>query len=83
MGEEPTPRQVLYGLVATGFHLVVGVLAVASASLAPEWWNIAVAVLWAAVAILVAMRWRSTGMVLGVTVTTFILWTVGAAIVLT
>lgn len=83
MGEEPTPRQVLYGLVAAGFHLVVGVLAVASASLAPGWWNIAVAVLWAAVAILVAMRWRSTGMVLGVTVTTFILWTVGAAIVLT
>ena len=49
---EPSPRQVLYALVAGGFLLVVAVLVVgaAAAGLVPIWWTIAMAVAVAVVA---------------------------------
>jgi hypothetical protein len=82
VAEEPTPRQVLYGLVAVGFLVVVAILAVASARLAPAWWNWSVAVVWVTGAVVVALRWRRIGTALGVGVGVFVMWTVGAVVVL-
>lgn len=80
---EPTPRQVLYALVAGGFHVVAGLLAAASAPLAPAWWTIGFATVWLAVAVFVGLRWRRTGTVLALSIATFVSWTIGAAILLT
>lgn len=82
MAEEPTPRQVLYGLVASGFHLVVGLLVLTSAPMAPTPWNVAVAAVWVVVGAVVALRWRRTGLILALTLATFAAWTTGAIIVL-
>lgn len=82
MRPEPSPRQVLYALVAGGFHLVVGILAWGSSGLAPSWWNATVVVVWVAVSVVVVWRWRKTGMVLGLTMGEFVLWTIGAAVLL-
>lgn len=81
--DEPTPRQVLYALVAGGFYLVVLVLAgaAAAAGLAPTWWSVSVGVAWVvAVAVSVA-RWRRTGTVLGLSIGLFVIWTVGTLVV--
>jgi uncharacterized membrane protein YhhN len=82
VAEEPTPRQVLYGLVAAGFHLVVAILAVASARLGPAWWNWSVAVVWVVGAVVIASRWRRIGTALTVAVGVFLMWAVGAVVVL-
>ncbi|CAN5814243.1 hypothetical protein BH23ACT5_BH23ACT5_05800 [soil metagenome] len=82
MIEEPTPRQVLYGLVAGAFHGVVGVLAVGSARLAPVWWTATVGVGWVAIAVILVWRWRRTGLVLGLSLGGFFVWTAGAALLL-
>lgn len=82
-GAGATPRQVLYGLVAAAFHLVVGVLGWSSAGLAPTWWNWALAVVWVVVAVFLVARWRRTGPVLALTIAEFVAWTIGAAILLT
>lgn len=79
----PTPRQVLYGLVSAAFHAVVGVLAWGSIGLVPSWWNWAVAVTWVGLAGFLVARWRRTGLALGLTIGEFVVWTVGAAILLT
>jgi hypothetical protein len=83
MVEEPTPRQVLYAMVAGAFHVVVGILAVASAGLAPAWWTVAVGLGWAILALVIVWKWRRTGLVLGMSIFGFIVWTAGAAILLT
>lgn len=80
MAEAPTPRQVLYAVVAAGFHVVVGVLIVASSALYPGWWTAASAVVWAVLAVLIGLRWRRTGLVLGVSILGFVAWTAGAAL---
>jgi hypothetical protein len=79
-GTQPTPRQVLYGLVAAGFHLVVGVLGWGSAGLAPAWWNWGLAVVWVVLAGYLLFRWRRTGVALALTIGEFVAWTIGAAI---
>lgn len=79
----PTPRQVLYGLVAAAFHVVVGVLGWGSAGLAPSWWNWGLAALWLTVGGFLVARWRRTGLALALTIGEFVAWTVGAAILLT
>ncbi len=82
-GAGPTPRQVLYGLVAGAFHVVVAVLGWSSAGLAPTWWNWALAVVWVVVAGVLVVRWRRTGLALALTIGEFVVWTIGAAVLLT
>jgi hypothetical protein len=79
----PTERQVLYALVALGFHAVVAVL-VAGAAIAgsvPQWWTITMTIAWVAVVAVVAPRWRLTGRVLGSTILLFVIWTIGTLVV--
>lgn len=82
MKPEPTPRQVLYALVAGGFVVVTAVLAVgaASAGLVPTWWSATLAALIGLSAIYVAVRWRRTGQVLMVALGVFVIWMVGTLI---
>lgn len=79
---EPSPRQLLYAMVAAGFHIVVGVLVIGSAPLAPTWWTATMVMVWIVVAGILARRWRHTGLVLAVSLGGFIAWTVGAAVLL-
>lgn len=69
-------------MVAAGFHFVVAVLIAGSARLAPGWWTAVCAIGWLVIAAVVARRWRRTGLVLGLTLGGFIIWTAGAAILL-
>ena len=69
-------------MVTAGFHLVVGILGVASAGLAPTWWSVMVGVYWVAAALVIGLRWRRTGLVLGLSLAGFVAWTIGAAILL-
>lgn len=75
----PTERQVLYALVALGFHLVTAVLWVGATAvgLSPRWWTVAFGVVWCAAAIWGVTAWRRTGPVLGVTVLVLLGWVVG------
>ena len=77
---EPSPRQLLYAMVAAGFHVVVGVLVIGSAPLAPTWWTATMAMVWIVGAGILALCWRRTGLVLAVSLGGFIAWTVGAAV---
>lgn len=83
MAEEPTARQVLYGFVAAAFQLVVGVLVAASAPLAPRWWTVTIGSVWLVVTLLLIRHGRRTGLALSLSVSIFVLWTAGAAVVLT
>jgi hypothetical protein len=80
---EPSPRQVLYALVAAGFQVVVAVLiaGAAVARLVPGWWTATTTVGWLVVAATGASGWRRTGRVLGSTVGLFLGWTVGTLVV--
>lgn len=82
MTDEASPRQLLYAMVGAGFHLVVGILAAASAALVPGWWTATVTVFWIVAAAIIGLRWRSTGLVLGLSLGGFIAWTIGAAVLL-
>lgn len=79
---EPTPRQVLYALVAGGFLLVVaGLVAGAAVSgLVPTWWTVATGATVALVSIWSAANWRRTARVLLGAIGIFLLWTVGTLI---
>lgn len=79
---EPSPRQLLYAMVAAGFHVVVGVLVIGSAPLAPPWWTTTMVLLWIVIAGTLALRWRRTVLALSVSLGGFIAWTVGAAVLL-
>jgi hypothetical protein len=76
---EPSPRQVLYGLVAAGFLAVVAVLVVgaAVAGLVPTWWTVVMGAAVVLVAIWSALRWRRTGPVLGASVGLLVCWVIG------
>ena len=80
---EPTPRQVLYGLVAAGFLVVVLVLIVgaASAGLTPTWWTVATSILLLLVGTWSALRWRRTVPVLLASIALLLIWTVGTLLV--
>jgi hypothetical protein len=80
---EPTPRQVLYALVAGGFILVVAVLVVgaAVAGLVPIWWTWLSGGLTGLLAVCTAIQWRMTGRVLGLSIGMFVFWTVGTLLV--
>jgi hypothetical protein len=80
---DPTPRQVLYALVAGAILLVVAVLVIGAAvsGLVPDWWT------WATGAILVlitawsAFNWRRTAVVLMAAIGLFLAWSIGTLIV--
>jgi len=76
---EPTPRQVLYALVAGGFVIVVAILTIggAMAGLVPAWWSVVLGLLIAIAAIWIAFRWRRTGPVLLIAIGLFLVWMVG------
>lgn len=76
---EPTPRQVLYALVAAGFVIVVAILTIggASAGLVPIWWSAVLAVSIALAATWIAQNWRSTGVVLALAIGLFVMWLIG------
>lgn len=78
----PTPRQVLYALVAAGFLVVVAVLVVgaATAGLVPPWWTGLMVGLWLAAAVVVAVRWRRTGLVLVAGIGLFLVWMAGTLV---
>ncbi len=79
---EPTPRQVLYALVAGAFLLVVAVLtaAAAAARLVPLWWTVVSFALLAGSGVWMAFNWRRTATVLLLSISLFIGWTVGTLI---
>lgn len=76
---EPSPRQVLYGLVAGGFILVVGVLVVgaAAAGLVPTWWTVVISLAVVVTAVWAALRWRKTGPVLAISIGLLVIWVIG------
>lgn len=82
---EPTPRQVLYALVAGGFVLVVVVLLVggASAGIVPGWWSATLALAVAFGATWMARNWRRTAEVLSIGIGLFVVWMVGTLILAT
>jgi hypothetical protein len=77
--DAPTPRQVLYALVAGGFVVVVAILTIGSAAagLVPTWWSGILALLIALSATWIAQSWRRTGSVLLVAIGLFVVWMVG------
>lgn len=79
---EPSPRQVLYALVAGGFVVVVGVLigGAAVAGLVPMWWTIATTLVTTSVAVWSALNWRRTAAVLLLAIGLFLAWAVGTLI---
>jgi hypothetical protein len=76
---EPSPRQVLYALVAGGFLAVVAILVAgaAVAGLVPEWWSIVMAVGVVLIAIWSAINWRRTAAVLLVSIGLLVVWAIG------
>lgn len=60
---EPTERQVLYALVAAGFHVVTAVVAAAAVALGvvPAGFGVVAGVFWISSALWGAVRWRRTG----------------------
>ena len=80
---EPSPRQVLYGLVSAGFWLVTVILAIgaAVAGLVPTWWTWSLLALLAVAGIWMAVKWKRTGPVLLVAIGLFVVWMVGTLIV--
>lgn len=79
MREEPSPRQVLYALVAGGFVVVVAILAVggAVAGLVPSWWSVMLAVGLIGVSVWGSLNWRRTGLLLSLAIGLFVVWMVG------
>lgn len=82
MSDEPTPRQVLYALVSAGFLLVVLVLTIgaAVAGLVPVPWTAALLAMSVASGIWGGFNWTRTGPLLVVSISLFVVWTVGTLI---
>ena len=73
---EPTPRQVLYALVAAGLMVVVLILIVgaAGAGLVPFWWTALGGLAWIAGTVWSAFFWRRTGRMLMVSIGLLAIW---------
>lgn len=82
---EPTPRQVLYGLVAGAFIVVVAILTIggASAGLVPTWWSGVLALGIAISGTYIAANWRRTVGVLLTAIGLFLVWLVGTLLLAT
>jgi hypothetical protein len=79
---EPTPRQVLYALVAAGFMAVVAILIVGAAivGLVPPWWSIVMGAGLALIGTWSGLNWRETAPVLLVSIGYFVIWMIGTLI---
>lgn len=79
---EPTPRQLLYALVAGGFVLVVAILTIggAAAGFAPTWWSALLAITIVLTGTWIAQNWRSTMVVLVLAIGLFLMWMIGTLI---
>ncbi len=79
---EPSPRQVLYALVAAGFLLVVLILVIgaAVAGLAPPWWTATMAILVVGAGVWCGLHWRRTAPVLLGSIGIFLLWAIGTLV---
>ncbi|MGF1618358.1 MAG: hypothetical protein ACFCU2_11235 [Acidimicrobiia bacterium] len=79
MSAEPTQRQVLYALVSAGFLLVVLALTIgaAVAGLVPVPWTVAMLVATVGSGIWGGFNWTRTGPLLVVSISLFVVWTVG------
>lgn len=79
----PSPRQVLYALVAAGFVLMAIVLAAGGAlsGLAPTWWTVVLGALILIGGMWIAFNWRRTGPVLTVAIGLFLIWMIGTLVV--
>lgn len=80
---EPTPRQVLYAWVATGFLLVVLVFVMGAAivGLVPIWWTVTMVATVGILGIWSALNWLKTGPLLVTSIGLFVVWTVGTLLV--
>jgi len=76
---EPTPRQILYALVAAGFVVVVIVLTIggAAAGLVPTWWSGVMGLSTLGAATWMTWHWRRTAWVLLCAIGLFVMWMVG------
>jgi hypothetical protein len=79
---EPSPRQVLYALVAAGFLAVVAILIVGAAivGLVPPWWSIVMAAGLVLIGIWSGFNWRETAPVLLVSIGYLVIWMIGTLI---
>lgn len=80
---EPTPRQVLYALVAGGFIVVVLVLVIGSAvaGVSPTWWTFTMSAVLGGVTIWSTLHWRRTGPLVVMSIALLVVWTVGTLLV--
>lgn len=80
---EPSPRQVLYALVAGGFLAVVAILIVgaAVAGLVPAWWSAVMTAGLVFTALWSAINWQRTAPVLLVSIGLLVIWATGTLIV--
>lgn len=80
---EPTPRQVLYALVAGGFFVVVLILVIGAAlsGLVPMWWTVVAAVALAGASVWSALNWKRTAPVLILAMAFFLIWALVTLIV--
>ena len=79
---EPSPRQVLYALVAAGFLAVVAILIVGAAivGLVPPWWSMVMAAGLVLIGIWFGLNWRETAPVLLVSIGYLVIWMIGTLI---
>ena len=79
---EPSPRQVLYALVAAGFLVVVAILIVGAAivGLVPPWWSVVMAAGLVLIGIWSGLNWRETVPVLLISIGFLVIWTIGTLI---
>lgn len=79
MSGEPTPRQVLYALVAGGFVVIVTVLTIggAVAGVVPGVWTLAMTLAIVGAGGWMVSNWRRTGPVLVIGIGLFLAWMVG------
>lgn len=83
MSSQPTPRQVLYALVAGGFVLIVIVLTIggAVAGVVPDWWSLSMAMAIVAGGGWIAWNWRRTVPALVIGIGLFLIWMIGTLLV--
>ncbi|MEX1125070.1 MAG: hypothetical protein WD895_07345 [Acidimicrobiia bacterium] len=80
---EPTPRQVLYAMVAGGFFVVVLTLTVGAGitGVVPSSWTFTMAVLWLILAVWAVLNWRQTVPVLLLAIGLFVFWALATVLI--
>ncbi len=80
---EPTPRQVLYGLVSAGFFVVVLALIIGAGvtGVIPLQWTLTMAVIWLILALWSAFNWTQTARVLLISIGLFLFWAVTTVLI--